>query len=328
MTGRLALVLFSLLPAASGQVNLGPAMGAIVRVRVSFADGGACGPSTEVALIGSRGFTLAENSLNDQCVAEFFDVPAGNYQVKVRGAEIARGDTEFAVSPGMLQTLEVEARHAGRADEIQGPTASAFVSIAELGIPSGAEREFKKANGLIRKQQWTKATERLRRAIAIYPQYAAAYNNLGAVYARMGDMAKARASFEKAITVNDHLALAYLNLGRVSFTEKDFPGVEASIEKALSLAPPDAAELMLLAYAELADHRLDQAIATGRQAHRSQLTAHAWLHVLAAKADALEGKSEDCARELQQYLNEEPTGTRADQVRHALANLQANPSRH
>jgi tetratricopeptide (TPR) repeat protein len=227
----------------------------------------------------------------------------------------------------MTQTVEVEARHLGRSDEIQGHAASAFVTVSEFGIPSAAGKEFKKANDLIAKQQWTRAAERLRRAIAIYPQYAAAYNNLGAAYARMGDMAEARASLEKAITLNDHLAMAYLNLGRVSFTEKDFPGVEASIEKALSLAAPDAAELTLLAYAQVADRHLDQAIATGRQAHLSQLTHHAFLHVLAAKADELEGKREDCAQELQQFLNEEPTGRRADQVRHVLANLQANASR-
>src|SRR5215469_13677165 len=123
MTGRMALLLCSLLPAAVGQVNMGSAMGVIVRVRVSFVDGGACGPSTEVALIGSAGFSLAQEFLNSQCVAEFFDVPAGNYRVKVSGAEVARGDTEFAVSPGMTQALEIEARHMGRPGQMQDHTA-------------------------------------------------------------------------------------------------------------------------------------------------------------------------------------------------------------
>jgi tetratricopeptide (TPR) repeat protein len=328
MTGRVALLLCSLLAAAAGQVNLGSAIGASVRVRVSFIDGGACQPSTEVALIGSAGFSLAEQFLNNECVAEFFDVPAGDYRVKLSGAEVAGGNTEFAISPGMNQALEIEARHMGRSGEIPGPTASAFVSVGEFGIPSAAEKQFKKATDLISKQQWARAAERLRRAIALYPHYAAAYNNLGAAYARMGDMAEARASLEKAITLNDHLALAYVNLGRVSFSEKDFPGVEAFIGKALSLAAPDAAELTLLAYAQLVDRHLDQTIATGREAHRSQLTHHALVHLLAANSDKLEGKDEDWARELQAFLDEEPTGTRADQVRQALANFHPNASAH
>ena len=328
MTGRMVLVLFSLLAAAAGQVNMGSAMGVTVRVRVSFVDGAACDPSTQVALIASAGFTVAENSLNNECVAEFFDVPAGYYRVKVSGAEVSRGDAEFAVNLGMTQAVEIEARHLGRSGGIQDRPASAFVSVGELGIPSAAQKEFKKANDLISKQQWTRATERLRRAIAIYPPYAAAYNNLGAAYARMGDMGEARASLEKAITLNDHLAFAYLNLGRLSFVQKDYPAVEAFIEKALSLGAPEAGELTLLAYAQLSDRHLDQSIQTVQRAHRSQLTHHAFLHVLAAKADELEGKDEDGARELEQFLKEAPTGTRADQVRRILANFHANASRH
>ena len=118
MTGRVALLLCSLLAPPAGQVNLRSAMGAIVRVRVSFVDGGSCEPSTEVALIGSAGFSLAEEFLNNECVAEFLDVPAGDYRVKLSGAEVAAGDTEFAVSPGMTQALEIQARHMGRSGQI------------------------------------------------------------------------------------------------------------------------------------------------------------------------------------------------------------------
>ena len=94
----------------------------------------------------------------------------------------------------------------------------------------------------------------------------------------------------------------------MSFTEQDFPGVEGFLGKPLSRAAPDAAELTLLACAQLVDRHLDQTIATGREAHRSQLTHHALVRLLAAKADKLEGKDEDCARELQRFLNEPHQG--------------------
>jgi hypothetical protein len=109
----------------------------------------------------------------------------------------------------------------------------------------------------------------------------------------------------------------------VSFTTKDFPEVETFIEKAMSLAAPDAEQLKLLAYAQLADHHLDQVIETSCQAHRSQLNHHAFLHVLAAKADELQGRSDDSVAELQQYLREEPAGPRAEKVRNALTAFQA-----
>ena len=182
---------------------------------------------------------------------------------------------------------------------------------------------FEKANHLISKQDWVKAKDRLGKAIALYPDYAAAYNNLGSVCSHMGDIGQAREALQKAVTLNDHMALAYVNLGRLSFTTKDFPGVETFIEKAISLAAPDAEQLKLLAYAQLADHHLDQVIETSRQAHRSQLSHHAFLHVLAAKADELKSKSDDSIAELQQYLIEEPTGPRAEKIRNVLAAFQA-----
>jgi len=287
-----------------------------------FADQAACDPSTHIALTANEGFTFADNAVDAQCAAEFFDVPAGNYRVRVTGADVANADNvDFALSPGMTQEVEVRARHTG-GFETQGFAASAFVSVSDLSVPPAARKEFEKANRLISKQDWTKAKERLRKAIAMYPQYASAYNNLGAVCSHMGDIGQAREALQKAVTLNDHMAMAYVNLGRLSFTTKDFIGVETFIGKALSLAAADADELKLLAYAQVADHHLDQAIETSRQAHRSQLSHHAFLHVLAAKADELQGRSDDSIAELQQYLREEPTGPRAERVKNVLAAFQ------
>ena len=323
MTGRLVMLLFLLLGEASAQFNTGSVvLTGRVRVQIWFADHTACDPSTLVALIANDGFTFADNAVDGHCVAEFFDVPAGNYRVRVTGADVASADNaDFALSPGMTQDLEVRARHTG-GFETQGFAAAAFVSVSDLSVPATARKEFEKANHLISKQDWVKAKERLGKAIAVYPLYAAAYNNLGAVYTHMGEIGQAREALQKAVALNDHMALAYVNLGRLSFTAKDFPAVEAFIAKAQSLAAPDAEQLKLLAYAQLADHHFDQAIETSRQAHRLQLSHHAFLHVLAAKANELKSKSDDSIAELQQYLREEPAGPRAEKIRNFLAAFQ------
>jgi tetratricopeptide (TPR) repeat protein len=320
------MFLFLLVSAAEAQFNIGSAavMGH-VRVQVLFSDNGPCDPSTRVELTESTGFTLDESSLNARCVAEFMNVPEGNYHVKAMGGEVASTDNvTLLVSPGMAQEVEVRVKRAG-SSETQGFAAAAFVSVSDLGIPANAQKEFEKSNRLISKQDWAKAKERLGKAIAIYPNYAAAYNNLGAVYFYTGDIAQSREALEKAVAMNDHMALAYINLGRVSFKTKDFPGVEAFIGKALSLAAPDAEELTLLASAQLADQHLDQAIGTSRQAHRSRLSHHAYVHVVAAKADEMQGKDDAAVDELKQYLSEEPTGARAERVRTMLAKFQVEP---
>ena len=331
MTGRLIIVPLLLLTSAFGQFNAGsPVMMGHVRVSVSFTNHSECLPTTRVALDANSGVTLGEASVNSQCAATFFDVPPGNYSVRVVGADVAdAGRTEFALSAGMTQEVDVRARRFGDSDTSQATAGSAFVSLNELGVPRNAQREFEKASQLISRQEWPKALEKLQKAIVLYPRFAAAYNNLGAVYIHTGERTKAREALESAIALNDHLAAAYLNLARLSFRAKEFPEVETDVQKVLALAPASTEELTLLAVAQLADRHFDGAIQTSDQAHRSQLSHHAFLHLVAARAEDLEGKADDSvSAELQQYLNEEPNGSRVDEVKKSLAILGSRPATH
>jgi tetratricopeptide (TPR) repeat protein len=120
------------------------------------------------------------------------------------------------------------------------------------------------------------------------------------------------------------MAPAYVNLARLNFLEQDFPGAESLLGKALNLAPAaNADELFLLAYAQISDNHLDEAIATSREGHGMQLKQHAYLHLVAARACERENRIADSISELQSYLNEEPSGTQAEKVRTAMATLQA-----
>jgi len=270
------------------------------------------------------GFALAEGSVNGECIAEFFDVPAGRYRVTVNGRDATNADDgNVEVNSAASQDLEVRARHT-QSDMSQWARNAAFVSVGDLGVPSNAAKEFEKANRLIARQDWSKATERLDKGLALYPKYAAGYNNLGAVYSRMGKNAEAREVLQKAIALDDRLAPAYVNLGRLCFLEKDYAGAENFLTKAQRLAPAaNADELLLLAYAQLTDQHLEQALATARQGHLSQFNQHAFLHLVAARAYELQHKIADSVGELETYLREEPNGVQADKVKQALATFQA-----
>jgi tetratricopeptide (TPR) repeat protein len=331
MTGRL-IALFSLLVATAGaQIeNESSDVARHLKVRVAFSDHAPCDSSTRVVLNRATGLALAEGSVNGECTAEFFDVPSGRYRVTVSGADAANADQgEIDVNPVVNHDLEVRARHT---EKPPGSTywlpAASFISAADLRMPSKAAKEFEKAEHLIARQEWTKATELLHKGLEMYPGYAAAYNNLGAVYSHLGDNTEAREALQKAIALDDRLAPAYVNLGRLSFVEKDFPSAESLLTKAISLAPaPNAEELFLLGYAQLSDHHLDEALQTSRQGHAEKLNHHASLHLLAANAYEQQNRIHDCISELQLYLNEEPNGSSAEKATRALATLQARASR-
>ena len=326
MTGRALALSFLLVSAASAQLNRGSSETASrIRIRLSFPDHTPCAALTRVALIGNAGFALAETSVSGECVADFFDVPAGKYRVSVSGGDAANADDgEVEVGSLSMQDVEVHARHSG--NPTGDLTSAAFVSVSDLGVPSNAAKEFGKANRMIAKQDWPNASDRLHRAVAIYPGYASAYNNLGAVYSRLGNWKEARAAFEQAIALNDHLSAAYVNLARVDFNEKDFAGAEPLLDKASNVSVPTVDELNLLAYAEIMNGHLDHAIETSRRGHITQLAHHSFLHLVAAHAYELERKITDSIDELQTYLKEEPAAPRTEEVKRAIATLQAQQS--
>lgn len=197
----------------------------------------------------------------------------------------------------------------------------ASISVADLSIPPRARKEFEKASELIQKREFQKALERLNRAIAIAPDFAYAYNNLGVVYSHLGDSVSDRKALEKAIALNDHFALAYENLGRLDITDADFPGAEIALQKASNVDPQNAVTLILLGYSELMQKHFDDAVATSGRAHTLS-QPHAFAHRIAARAFEHWHEFPQAIAELKQCIAEEPTGSRADAARHELEIVQ------
>ena len=325
MTSRLMALVLLLSGAACAQIQTDPSdVARRLRVRIEFGDHSPCNSSTRVALSGSMGFALAEGSVNGECTAEFFDVPAGRYRVTVRGADATNADEgNVEVNAVISQEVGVRAKHV-ESEPAHWVTHSSFISVKELRVPKSAAKEFFKANHLIANREWAKAGASLRRGLAIYPQYAAAYNNLGAVYYRLGNRVESRQAFEQAIALDDHLAAAYLNLGRLCFLENDYQEAESLLAKAVSLeSAATADELFLLAYAELSDHHLDRAIQTSRQGHEAGVNQHGFLHLVAANVYEQLGRIPQSIAELESYLNEEPNGQQAEKASKVLAIFQA-----
>ena len=233
------------------------------------------------------------------------------------GAACAQVQTETSTNP---------AKHSWGADARRWDPL-AVVSVDMLRAPSRAVRDFEKASHCIAKQDWRRAAENLEKGLAIYPNDATAYNNLGVVYDRLGQPGEASQALQQAILLNRGLAPAYVNLGRIRFREKDYREAESLLTKANSLAsPPDADELFLLAYAQLSNHHQEEAIQTARQGHDADFVHHASLHLVAASAYEQQGKIAESIAELKVLLNEEPAGPEMEHVRTLLARYQSQVS--
>jgi tetratricopeptide (TPR) repeat protein len=75
------------------------------------------------------------------------------------------------------------------------------------------------------------------RAIKFDPNYADAYNNLGAVYYHDHQLKQAIKQYQKAITLNPAFATYHSNLGTAYMERKDFDKAAAEYERALRIDP-------------------------------------------------------------------------------------------
>lgn len=311
-----ALVVFLYVGSSAAQSRAGN-----LKVRVTFTDGRACTIKVMVRLMLSAGNTdVAETYTNDQGLADFDEVEVGNYHLVISGDGIQTTDSGlFEVDNRrgtQFQTISVR-----RTDE-DTQNVGGTVAVQDMKIPSAAKKPFRKANDLIAQQNWKKAIEQLNRAIAIYPKYAEAYNNLGVVYARMGDRADEKEALQKALNINDHFAAAWVNLARMSIVDRDFPQAESLLDKAAGLDPTDSQTLMILANVELMNLHYQQAIGHCQKTHALGQDSHSLVHFIAARAYEHESQIPQAISELKMFLKEEPDGIRAQAARKELTALQ------
>jgi tetratricopeptide (TPR) repeat protein len=216
--------------------------------------------------------------------------------------------------------VRVKPAEATEAKTVKGEKAT--VAANDLKVPKKASQAFDKATKLIAKQQWQPAIDQLNKALALYPSYAEADNNLGVVYARMGDTVKEREAFQKAAAANDHFAPAFVNLARLEMKEHNFRAAEADLNKATSADPTDVRTLALLAQAQLLDIHYEDAIASARKVHALPHNSYALVHYVAARACERLHRLSEAVSELALFLREEPTGERASAARQEMAALQ------
>lgn len=272
---------------------------------------------------GSSSTPVSENFTNDQGVTEFSRIPVGEYHVIVTGEGIEDSDSgEFEIDRRKTsQDLFITVR-SSESNTHSNAGGSSSVAAVDLNVPDSARKEFDEASKAMAGQDWTKAIQRLKRAVSIYPQYAPAYNNMGVAYGRMNDPAQEREALEKAISLNDHFVPAFVNLAKLCLRERDSVRAETLLDSALRVEPSNAENMALLAEAQLLNKHYDAAITSARSVHAIAHQNLAVVHYIAARAFEHQNRLQDALAELQLFLTEEPQGARADHVREEIARIQ------
>jgi tetratricopeptide (TPR) repeat protein len=105
----------------------------------------------------------------------------------------------------------------------------------EHKIPGKAMKEFNQATKDRLKGNHQSAIEHLKRAVAMDPEFLAAWNDLGANYLSVNQADLAIAPFEKVVEIDPHEPLGYANLGAAYLVQNEPAAAERAAREEIKL---------------------------------------------------------------------------------------------
>jgi superkiller protein 3 len=169
------------------------------------------------------------------------------------------------------------------------------------------------------------AEDALQQALAVYPNYVRAHNNLGVLYLKAGLKPKAFVEFSKAVEFDPKFAPGYLNLAKISFSDGNYAEAEPELKKALAANPSFLNAMVLLCSTQFARNEFSDSLALAKHVHQlTQEPQYAEIHLLSGQILVSHGQKREAAREYQLFVTENPADPRVPKVKSLISRLSAN----
>jgi tetratricopeptide (TPR) repeat protein len=319
----LALAFFSAPSAAQQTTTMsGGTAGGVstITVRVSYQQNHRPAPAMRVELISPYGGVVDLRTTDGNGGASFDSVSSGRYRVRVSGPDVETTTTDMIEAGGSLGgpyiTENIQVRLTNPAGGEVGGGAMAVI------VPEAAQKEFKLGLTEMDKKQWEEAKDHFQKAIAAFPKYAEAFNNLAMAEIQLKDGKDAVESYRSAIQIDPTLQQANLYLGQFYYENKKYKEAEPYLLRFAADQPKSAQALTALANTQLQNGETDLALTNARKV--STLPDHkqfAISHLIVAQALTGKGKDDEIAKEYEKYLKEAPDSPLAPRVKDELAKL-------
>lgn len=225
------------------------------------------------------------------------------------------GDLGSTVGPVNVGTIVLQ-----RMGEAQGNT----VSATSLNAPKDAKKAYDKGHKAIANNKLPEAQLDLEKAVQLYPQYAAAWLDLGWLCSQRGQLDKAQEAFTQARTADGMFVPAFVGLASVSVRQSKWQEAAEMSARATQLDGVDYPAAFF--YNSLANYRLGNLAEAERSARKAETLGaqHAFpqLNLLLGTMLAQRGEYADAADQLRAYLKAVPNASNADKVRQQLAEVE------
>lgn len=279
-----------------------------------------------VSLFGATTPFHAETQADAQGRFRFRALASGEYTIAV--FIVGKGDLRQTVDIGPATvntqgcldlTIPIDDSLAVSGEEL---TENSKVSARELSIPENARHEYEEAQKKLSRRDTTSAVEHLERAVAIAPQFAVAWNNLGTIAYQTRQYARADAYFRKALDENPGAYEPLVNLGGVLLNEGK-PAQALSYNRSAVLSRPhDALANSQLGMNYFALGNLDFAEKYLGVAKRIDPTHFSYPQLTLARIHLLRDERSQAAEEFRDFLRRHPDAAESSRIRAQLAALE------
>ncbi len=297
----------------SGSVNT--TSGKAERIRVQLSDESGI-PAGDVYTGSNGGFV-------------FRSLPNGIYHVVVQAEgyqpfhQVVRLDTKLSPKQQVYVQLEpVATPDSPSPSVIPGSTRTYKLDAKNQARPLDprALREFDNGNEARQRGDLKSAIKHYQRALQIDSSCYPALNNLGTVYLRQGNTARAKEAFEKSVELNPEDSEGYINLGHALYQEGQYPQAIERLEKGLKLSSRSGVGFFFRGSAYLKLNELDRAEADLRKATGLDPTLGA-AHLQLANLYLRRHENAAASSELEAYLRTNPSDPQAPSIKKMLASL-------
>jgi tetratricopeptide (TPR) repeat protein len=228
--------------------------------------------------------------------------------------------TRTLSGPPELAMIDVGTMRLTRIAGVQGSA----ISVTSMLVPSSARKEFEKGDKDARDNKLKPATEHLEKAVAEYDKYAAAWNELGGIYAASHDMEKARQAFTKAIAADPNYIPPYVHLANLQLQNQEYENAVETAGKALALNHGIEVANLVQALADLRLNRLDDAEKIAQEAEKGPRPILAQWRALLAEIFLRKQDYSGAAAQMRAYLKESPKGPLAPEMKKNLEQIEAS----
>jgi Tfp pilus assembly protein PilF len=298
-----------------------------IQVQVSYTDERHAGQQIEVDLLNDQSITVSQTFTDSEGHASFQISGGGVFRVRASGQDIETTVSEMvslqATDRSTMIWLHVQQKPGATID--YGANSS-ITSANDLQVPSNARKSFTKGMDAFQHHDYQKALDLFEKAVAAYPQYDAAYDNLGVAYMQLKQTDKARQAFEHAVQLNDKNADAERNYARILIGSKEYPLAIDILKKSLMVDPQNPSALTMVSIAQFQTHDFDGALQSALKVHQVPHQGYALAHFVAGRSYEVKHQYPQATAEYETYLKEDPKGSQAEQARNALTRVTASSS--